>query len=138
MPLRSAVSRAIVLYAAVLAFGASYLHLQAAPPQAPSAPSSPVAAPATVAPSAVVSKYCVTCHNSKLKTAGLALDALDVDHVGDHADVWEKVATKLRTHEMPPPGRPRPDAATYRATTAAVESTLDAAAEANPNPGRVA
>jgi hypothetical protein len=39
---------------------------------------------------------------------------------------------------MPPPGRPRPDAAAYSAASAAIESRLDAAAEANPNPGRVA
>jgi len=58
--------------------------------------------------------------------------------VAGHEDVWEKVVTKLRTHEMPPAGRPRPDIATYRATAAAIESNLDAAAAANPNPGRVA
>ena len=85
-----------------------------------------------------LSQYCVTCHNSRLKTAGLMLDVLDVDHVAGHEEAWEKVATKLRTHEMPPPGRPRPDAATYRTMTAEIESKLDAAAAASPNPGRVA
>jgi mono/diheme cytochrome c family protein len=89
-------------------------------------------------PSQVLGKYCVSCHNSRLKTAGLTLDTLDVEHVAGHEDAWEKVATKLRTQEMPPPGRPRPDTATYHAITAAIESKLDAAAEANPNPGRVA
>ena len=86
----------------------------------------------------MLDKYCVTCHNTKLKTAGLTLDALDVDHVGNNAEIWEKVATKLRTHEMPPAGRPRPDAATYIAMTSAIEGALDAAAAASPNPGRVA
>src|SRR5258708_36008796 len=43
---------------------------------------------------AVINKYCVTCHNAKLKTAGVLLDTLDVEHVGDHAELWEKVARK--------------------------------------------
>ena len=89
-------------------------------------------------PREVLGTYCVTCHNSRLKTAGLMLDTLDIEHVTGHEAVWEKVATKLRTHEMPPPGRPRPDIATYGTVTAAIEAKLDAAAEANPNPGRVA
>jgi cytochrome c551/c552 len=63
------------------------------------------ASPQAAAPRAVIDKYCVTCHNSKLKTAGLQLDTLDVERAGDHAEVWEKVARKLRTGEMPPPGR---------------------------------
>jgi len=71
--------------------------------------------------SEVLNKYCVTCHNSRLKTAGLALDSLDLARAGERADAWEKVATKLRTREMPPPGRPRPDATTYTAATDAVE-----------------
>ena len=66
-----------------------------------------------VPPAAVLDKYCVTCHNERLKTAGLMLDAADVNHVGDTPETWEKVARKLRTGEMPPPGRPRPDDATY-------------------------
>src|SRR5688572_621396 len=33
--------------------------------------------PVTAAPRAVLDRYCVTCHNSRLKTGGLALDAVD-------------------------------------------------------------
>jgi len=54
---------------------------------------------------------------------------LDVTRVADHAPQWEKIALKLRTGEMPPPGRPRPDATTSRAVAAALERPLDAAAE---------
>src|SRR5436190_17559725 len=85
----------------------------------------------------VLDKYCVTCHNGRLKTAGLLIDTLDPARVGDHAEQWEKVVTKLRTGEMPPPGRPRPDAETSRAVASALEGALDAAAAANPHPGRV-
>ena len=92
----------------------------------------------TLAAKAAINKYCVTCHNTKLKTAGLLLDTLDVQHVGDHAELWEKVARKFRTGEMPPPGMPRPDKATYAEVTAQLETALDAASLADPNPGRVA
>src|SRR5262245_40038767 len=89
-------------------------------------------------PRAVIEKYCVTCHNERLKTAGLLLDKADVDHVGSNPETWEKVLRKLRTREMPPPGSPRPDTETYTAMSAFLEKMLDGAASANPNPGRVA
>ena len=88
-------------------------------------------------PRAVIDKYCVTCHNERLKTAGLTLDKADIDHPGPNAEVWEKVLRKLREKEMPPAGRPRPDAAAYTAMSAFLEKALDDAASANPNPGRV-
>jgi mono/diheme cytochrome c family protein len=83
-------------------------------------------------------RYCVTCHNARLKTAGLMLDRLDLALVGRDAETWEKVARKLRTHEMPPPGLPRPDLATYDRLETTIEAALDGAAAANPHPGRVA
>ena len=64
---------------------------------------------------ALVAQYCVGCHNAKLKTANLLLDELDLAHLGDHADIGEKVVRKLRAGMMPPSGRPRPDAATREA-----------------------
>ena len=88
-------------------------------------------------PRAVINQYCIGCHNSKLKTAGLALDTLDISQPDDHAEQWEKVARKLRTAEMPPPGLPRPDAATYSAIAQQLEGALDTAWAAKPNPGRV-
>jgi mono/diheme cytochrome c family protein len=85
---------------------------------------------------AVLDKYCVGCHNQGLKTAGLALDTLDLDRVGPDAPMWEKVVTKLRSRSMPPVGRPRPDEATYNAFASSLEAALDQAGAANPNPGR--
>src|SRR5437762_4502567 len=38
---------------------------------------------------------------------------------------------------MPPPGRPRPDTATYRAVATWLENEIDRAWTANPNPGRI-
>ena len=85
----------------------------------------------------VLDRYCVSCHNSRLKTAGLQLDSLDLGRVDTDADTWEKVARKLRTREMPPAGAPRPDRDTYDRATAVLEAALDRAAEINPKPGRV-
>ena len=85
----------------------------------------------------VLNTYCVGCHNARLRTGGLALDELDAGRVAGAPDVWEKVARKLRTREMPPPGARRPDEATYRSVIASLETALDAAADAAPHPGRV-
>ncbi len=51
---------------------------------------------------ALVRTYCVGCHNDQLKTGGLSLQNLDVTNVPAHAPIWEKVARKLRSGEMPP------------------------------------
>ena len=66
----------------------------------------PGATSAPAAPRAVFDKYCVTCHNQRLKTAGLTLDTLDLAHVAEKPDIWEHVVRKLRSGAMPPPGRP--------------------------------
>src|SRR5688572_815477 len=83
-------------------------------------------------------RYCITCHNAKLKTAGLSLEQVDPTRVGSDPEMWEKVARKLRTHEMPPQGLPRPDGAAYAQLASTLEAALDAAAAADPRPGRVA
>ena len=111
---------------------------EAAPARPLTTPQVPAPAPASPMPTrALLAKYCVTCHNERLKTAGLALDRLDPDRVEGDAEIWEKVARKLRTHEMPPPGQPRPDSNAYAAATVSLETALDRASAANPNPGVV-
>jgi hypothetical protein len=97
----------------------------------------PAAQTTAVAPRAVLDTFCVTCHNQRLKTAGLTLDTLDVSHPDANADVWEKVIAKLQQGSMPPPGRPRPDAATYHALAASIENAIDRAWAARPYPGRI-
>jgi hypothetical protein len=85
---------------------------------------------------AILNQYCVTCHNERLRTAELLLDQMDVERIGTGAPVWEKVVRKLRGRAMPPPGMPRPDDATYDSFATYLETELDRAAAANPNPGR--
>ncbi len=82
-------------------------------------------------------KYCVSCHNQRLRTAGFAIDNLDSAHPAANPEAWEKVIAKLRAGSMPPPGRPRPDPATYRAVASALEDEIDRAWLAKPNPGRI-
>jgi mono/diheme cytochrome c family protein len=85
---------------------------------------------------AIVNQYCVTCHNQRLKTANLALDTLDLEHVGDNALVWEKVVRKLRAGMMPPAGSRRPDRPAYQSLITWLETELDRHAEAHvPPPG---
>ena len=84
----------------------------------------------------LLDRYCVTCHNGRMRTAGLALDEHDVAAVGAAPAVWETVVRKLRAGAMPPMPRPRPDAATYDRFVGWLETELDRAAAANPDPGR--
>ena len=95
-------------------------------------------APAGDLSRALVDRYCVTCHNDRLQTAGLALDTVDFERVAEHAPVLEKVVRKLRSGQMPPEGRPRPDAADVETFLSALEGALDREGEATPDPGRVA
>ena len=84
----------------------------------------------------LLDRYCVTCHSERLRTGGLQLDRVDVGHVGEAAEIWEKVVRKLRAGQMPPAGRPRPVQAAYDGLAAWLETELDRAADARPNPGR--
>jgi mono/diheme cytochrome c family protein len=85
---------------------------------------------------AVLQRFCITCHNEKLRTAGLALDTVDVVKPDTNPEVWERVIAKLRAGTMPPRGSPRPDAATYHALAGWLETEIDRSWAAKPNPGR--
>ena len=85
---------------------------------------------------ATLDRYCVSCHNSRAKAGGLALDTADVTRVGADPATWEKVVRKVRGRMMPPAGMPRPDEATYDSLASHLEIALDRAATARPNPGR--
>ena len=93
--------------------------------QTPSAPSSD--------PAAFVNQYCVTCHNQRLKTAGLMLDTMDIAHVASNAETWEKVVRKIKTGMMPPSGVPRPARAVLDAFASDLEVQLDRAAVPGAN-----
>jgi hypothetical protein len=83
---------------------------------------------------AFLDQYCVTCHNQRLRTAGLALDVLDPAAPVRDAATWELVIGKLRAGSMPPPGRPRPEAAVYQRVATGLEQAIDGAWAAAPRP----
>ena len=86
----------------------------------------------------LLDRYCVTCHNERLQTANLTLDAVDLARIGDHAEALEKVVRKLRAGQMPPEGRPRPAREEVETFVAALEAALDREAAGQLTPGRVA
>src|SRR5436190_17282260 len=104
-------------------------------PAKASAPSAPQKAPAPAPVSAhastsaadqnaVLKRYCVTCHTEARKPGGLSLASFDVAHAAENAEVAERVIRKLQAGMMPPPGMPRPDAATQQAMLTSLETTI--------------
>jgi hypothetical protein len=120
----------VAVFGVVAVIGSTPLRLQAGQDSVPAGSSE------SAGHKAVLAKYCVTCHNARLRTANLDLGSMNLDQLAAHPDVWEKVVLKLRSGAMPPAGRPRPDHATYDALAGWLETGLDRAAAANPNPGR--
>ncbi len=86
---------------------------------------------------AVVTRYCVTCHNQKLRTAKLAFDLMDFSHPEKDAVTWERAIRKLRGGMMPPPGMPKPPLTAVNSLATYLEDSLDKASAANFNPGSV-
>ncbi|MBT3860251.1 MAG: DUF1592 domain-containing protein [Gammaproteobacteria bacterium] len=85
----------------------------------------------------IANSYCLSCHNDTLATGDFSLQSVDFASPALHADALEKVVKKLRAHMMPPAGMPRPEFETYQVMTDWLESELDDAWAANPNPGRI-
>jgi len=147
---------AAIVMAAIAAAAPHAAGQASAPPAAPrpsvtpsSNPSQPAAPSSTAAQStgaaaqrALVDRYCVGCHNQRGKTAGqeparkLTLDDLDITHVSDHAEAWERVVRKMRAGMMPPAGVRRPEKAAYDGFITWLENELDRnAAPYAPPPG---
>jgi hypothetical protein len=84
----------------------------------------------------LVNQYCSGCHNNQLKSGGMTLSQLDWAHPDKNAELAEKVIHKLRAGMMPPPGMPRPDAPTLKSLATSLETGVDQASAAHPNPGR--
>ncbi len=112
---------------------AGFVAITCVPLGAGQAPARPAA---TADHGAVVTKYCVTCHNDRAKTGGLSLEKVDIAAPVAAADVWERVVRKVRVGMMPPQGSPQPDAEARAALVSYLTTTLDREAAAHPNPGR--
>ncbi len=94
------------------------------------------AADAPVSHAGTVKRYCLGCHNASVKSGGLALDKVNPETAPGDAETWERVIRRLRVRSMPPVGAPRPDEKTYAALVSKLETSIDTAAAARPNPGR--
>jgi len=93
------------------------------------------AASATASSTALLTQYCVTCHNARAKAGGLALDPGELTQIDRHAETWEKVIRKLQTGMMPPSGAPRPARAAIDTFVASLQTQVDRAAAAKPFAG---
>jgi mono/diheme cytochrome c family protein len=134
VPVRAVPFAMLGLVTAAWAVWASSSVKAAPPAQAAVAPASALAAQ-----QAIFQRYCLTCHTEAMKRRGavpIALESLDLSNTRRDADVWEKVVRKVRTGMMPPPGMPRPDKAAHEGFASWLETELDRAAAAAPNPGR--
>ena len=126
----------VVAAAAIWLAAAAVLGPVQAAVQAPSAAAQSATTGTADAHQTVVKRYCVSCHNQRLKSGGLVLDGLSLSDVAAGAETWEKVVRKLRTNAMPPANMPRPDAAARSAFINYLETEIDRAAAAKPFPGR--
>ncbi len=122
-------------FAVLLAIAGVFAAFAQQPPSAGVKPAG-AAVPSSSPHTAIINQYCLTCHNSKLKVGGLALDAINGESASQHPQEWEKVIRKLRGHYMPPPGVPRPDDRTYDMVLSSLVKDLNSAAAAKPDPGR--
>jgi mono/diheme cytochrome c family protein len=86
----------------------------------------------------MLNKYCVECHNYKDWKGQIAFDTMTPDQLPQDAKIWEAAIEKLSGHLMPPPGKPRPDEATRQGFIDWLETSLDEAAYAKPDPGIIA
>jgi hypothetical protein len=98
------------------------LSVGAAAARAPGSAPSPAS---SEKPRALLDRYCVTCHNDRLKTANLSLQGLDLSKAAEQPEVWEKVIRKLRAGVMPPPDIPRPPMPDYEALRDWLENEID-------------
>jgi mono/diheme cytochrome c family protein len=75
---------------------------------------------------ALLSTYCLTCHSTRAKMGGLALEELDLQTPEANAQIWEKALRKLRGRLMPPPGNPQPAQKDIDSFVTWMENTIDA------------
>ena len=110
------------------------------PQQAPPAttPTSSQGSVASASPRrAVLQRYCLSCHNQRVRSGDLILESYDIDQPNSNPELSEKIITRLRAGSMPPTGLPRPDHATYDSLATFLEDELDRAWAARPTPGRI-
>jgi len=84
---------------------------------------------------ALIKQYCQGCHNDQARSGNMTLTSLDLARPEKNGELAEKVIRKLNVGLMPPAGSRRPDRPTVDRFLRTLESSLDRAAAASPNPG---
>jgi hypothetical protein len=95
----------------------------------------PVPDPVVASQQALVQRYCIGCHNNKLKSGSFSWERVDLAHPAGHAEDLENVLRMLHAGMMPPPGLPRPDPAAMKNFISSLETRIDEAAARDPEPG---
>jgi hypothetical protein len=113
-----------------------------APPSRPAASARPVGAAHLEEVIArqrwqMLGDYCEKCHNTTDWAGGVAFDTMQPGDIAEDAKIWEAAVGKLQGRLMPPPGQKQPSQVTVDAFVSWMESHLDEATEADPDPGYV-
>ena len=83
----------------------------------------------------LIQQYCLRCHNDELQRGSLSLEHFDAAAPQSSPEIAEKMVVKLRAGMMPPPSARRPAGELLISLVESLESHLDTADAANPNPG---
>jgi hypothetical protein len=81
--------------------------------------------------------YCEKCHNATDWAGSVAFDTMQPQDIPQDAKVWEEAVTKLQGRLMPPPGEKQPPQARIDSFVSWLQTNLDAADAAHPDPGYV-
>lgn len=82
-----------------------------------------------------VQTFCQRCHNDRALRGNLSLASFDASAISEDPEVGEKIIRKLRAGMMPPSSARRPEEAVLAALAGTIETRLDRAAAADPDPG---
>ena len=81
--------------------------------------------------------YCEKCHNANDWAGSVAFDTMQPEDIPQDGKVWEEAVTKLQGRLMPPPGEKQPPQASIDSFVSWLQTKLDAADAAHPDPGYV-
>jgi uncharacterized protein DUF1592/uncharacterized protein DUF1588/uncharacterized protein DUF1585/uncharacterized protein DUF1587/uncharacterized protein DUF1595 len=77
----------------------------------------------------MIDRYCTECHNDAELAGEMSLEHATPAEIAKNPQKWEQVAKRLRGAVMPPPGAAHPGPEQVNEFVAALEGSLDAAAE---------
>ncbi|HEY6454361.1 MAG TPA: DUF1592 domain-containing protein [Steroidobacteraceae bacterium] len=85
----------------------------------------------------LLGEYCEKCHNANDWAGSVAFDTMQPQDIPQDAKIWEEAVTKLQGRLMPPPGEKQPPQGRIDSFVSWLQTNLDAADAAHPDPGYV-